>query len=139
MLEKFGYRLIYIFKCINHVHYVGGSLTLILPVQRGVYNAHFTLFHGKSPHFAVYFIQNNTNATNLNFGTFMPKSIHYNLTFSKIWKMFCNQSYLINGPIMPPAGRIGLKKYAGQIRIKVWTSIIRSSKGRRKKSPPPQT
>ena len=39
------------------------SLTLSLPVQREAYNAHFTFFHGKLPHFAVYFIQNNTKLT----------------------------------------------------------------------------
>ena len=30
-----------------------------------LYNAHFTFFHGKSTHFAMYFIQNNTKLTPL--------------------------------------------------------------------------
>ena len=57
----------------------------------GGFNAHVTFFM-KNHSFGVYFIQNNTN--------------------------FESISFLINGPIRFPGGRIGLKKYAAQIRVK---------------------
>ena len=41
------------------------GITLILPAGGGAYNAHFTFFRGKSPHFALYIIQNNTKLTPL--------------------------------------------------------------------------
>ena len=37
--------------------------SLILPAGGGAYNAHFTFFHGKIAHSAMYFIQNNTKPT----------------------------------------------------------------------------
>ena len=62
-------------------------------------------------------IQNNTKLHYLKLWDIMHKCLHCNLAFSKIQKIVSKKSYLINEPIRPPAGRIGFKIYAGQIRV----------------------
>ena len=47
----------------------------------------------------------------------MLKSLNNNLISSKIRKIASKISYLIIRPIRPPAGMIGFKEYAGQIRV----------------------
>ena len=58
-------------------------LTLISPARRGVYNAYFTFFDGKSTHFAVHFIQNDTKLTLSQTLGHYDQSLHYNLAFQK--------------------------------------------------------
>ena len=106
------YDKIYVF-CFLHSgswNDVAIVLTLILP--GGASEAHFTFFHGKSPHFPVYFNQRIQNKPHLKTWDNILKSLHYNFAFSKIWKIVSKRaSYLINGLLRPPPpGRIGFKK-----------------------------
>ena len=64
--------------------------------------------HGKSPHFAVYFIQNDTKLKPpQTLGTFCSNAFTVFWLKKKNSKIFFKKSYLIDGPIRPPAGRIG--------------------------------
>ena len=62
---------------------------------------------------------------NLTSGGHIMPILHFfmeNHPTSKVRKIASKISYIINGPIMPPAGRIGFKKLVGQIRVKHKTS-----------------
>ena len=71
------------------------------------YNAHFIFSDGISPNYAMNIILNNAKLTS-------PQTLEHNAQtiiwlFQKIEKQSLKRSYHINGPIRPPAGRIGLK------------------------------
>ena len=47
----------------------------------------------------------------------MHKCPNHNLAFQKFEKLSQKKSYLIDGPIRRPAGRIGFNEYADQIGV----------------------
>ena len=54
----------------------------------------------------------------------MLKGLIYNLAFLKIRKIVLKRSQIINGPIMPPAGRIDLKNMLVRLGLKTFNFIM---------------
>ena len=86
-------------RTLNYTYKI--FLNLVIP-GGGAWEAHFSLFHEKSPHFAVYFIQIYTKTTPPQTLGLCSNASTIIWLFQIFEKFSQKRSYLIDGPLRPP-------------------------------------